>query len=304
MSTALELQNINKTFGGTQVVSDVSFAVKAGEIFGLLGPNGAGKTTTIRCILGIMYPDSGRISFSFGSDRHVARSAIGYLPEERGLYKDVRVLDLLLYLANLRGYSLPKARLRAMTYLAKFGLEGREKAKIEELSKGMAQKVQFIASILHEPKLLILDEPFSGLDPVSQNIVKQELRELSSQGTALLLSGHQMNVLEELCDRIFLMNKGRQVLYGPIDQIKEQYADHKCTIYGDNEGVAFERLPGIKQVTREKMRTTIFLAKSVEVQQFLHSLPQGVDIKELSVDRISLHDIFVSVAQGGVPHEG
>lgn len=303
MGTALELYNINKAFGAVKVVDDVSFAVQAGEIFGLLGPNGAGKTTTIRCILGIMYPDSGRIDFSFGSGSHVVRSSIGYLPEERGLYKDVRVMDLLLYLANLRGYSLPKARQRAQSYLAKFGLEGREKAKIEELSKGMAQKVQFIAAILHEPKLLILDEPFSGLDPVSQNILKQELRELTAQGTALLLSGHQMNVLEELCDRIFLLNKGRQVLYGPIDQIKEQYADHKCTIYGDNAGVAFEHWPGIRQVTREKMRTTIFLAKSVEVQQFLRQLPPQVDIKELSIDRISLHDIFVSVAQGGAENE-
>lgn len=304
MSIALELHNVRKTFGAVKVVDDVSFAVKAGEIFGLLGPNGAGKTTTIRCILGIMYPDSGRINFNFGSDSKVARSSIGYLPEERDLYKDVRVIDLLLYLANLRGYSLPRARQRAQSYLAKFGLEGREKAKIEELSKGMAQKVQFIASILHEPKLLILDEPFSGLDPVSQNTLKQELRELTAQGTALLLSGHQMNVLEELCDRIFLLNKGRQVLYGPIDQIKEQYADHKCTIYGDNEGIAFERLPGIRQVTREKLRTTLYLAKNVEVQRFLQQLPPEVDIKELAIDRISLHDIFVSVAQGGVENEG
>jgi len=303
MGTTLTLHNVCKTFGSTKIVDDVSFAVNEGEIFGLLGPNGAGKTTTIRCILGIIYPDDGRIDFSFGSASHLARNSIGYLPEERGLYKDVRVMDVLLYLANLRGYSLPKARQRALHYLEKFGLQGRERAKIEELSKGMAQKVQLIAAILHEPQLLILDEPFSGLDPVSQNILKQELRELTAQGKAILLSGHQMNVLEELCDRIFMMHKGRQVIYGPIDQIKEQYADHKCTIYGDNAGVAFEHWPGVRQVTREKMRTTIFLAKSVEVQQFLRQLPPQVDIKELSIDRISLHDIFVSVAQGGAENE-
>jgi len=304
MGATLTLHNVCKTFGSTKIVDDVSFAVNEGEIFGLLGPNGAGKTTTIRCILGIIYPDDGSINFSFGSAIRLARNSIGYLPEERGLYKDVRVMDVLLYLANLRDYSLPRARQRALYYLEKFGLQGREKAKIEELSKGMAQKVQLIAAILHEPKLLILDEPFSGLDPVSQNILKQELRELTAQGTAILLSGHQMNVLEELCDRIFMMHKGRQVIYGHIDQVKEQYADHKCTIYGANEGVPFEQLRGAKHVERDKHRTTIFLEKDVEVQEFLHSLPSTAEIKELRIDRISLHDIFVSVAQGGVENEG
>ena len=176
METMLTIEGLGKTFKDKKIVSNISFEVKKGEIMALLGPNGAGKSTTIRNIMGIMYPDEGTITFHDRTTREIPRNKIGYLPEERGLYKNVKVMDILLYLADLKDYPLNRAKERALEYLKKFGLEGKDKVSVEELSKGMGQKVQFIASILHEPELLILDEPFSGLDPVSQELFKEEIR--------------------------------------------------------------------------------------------------------------------------------
>ena len=301
LNELLSVRSINKTFGQTQAVRDLSFAVQSGEIFGLLGPNGAGKSTTIRCILGIILPDSGEISFSFAKNS-TARRLIGYLPEERGLYKDVPVLDIILYLANLKNYPLDKARQRAEVLLERFGLSKKGKAKVEELSKGMAQKVQFIASIIHEPRLLILDEPFSGLDPVSQDVLKAEVRSLAAQGTAILLSAHQMHLVEELCDRISLISQGQQAVYGRMSEIKARYAEQKCIVHGDNRHISFERLPGVRRVERDNARTTLYLKGSTDVSELLKALPPGTEIAEMRIERISLHDIFVNVAQGGAAH--
>jgi ABC-2 type transport system ATP-binding protein len=301
LNELLNVRGINKTFGATKAVRDLSFAVQEGEIFGLLGPNGAGKSTTIRCILGIILPDSGEISFSF-AEKGTSRRHIGYLPEERGLYKDVPVLDIILYLASLKNYPLDKAKQRAEVLLERFGLSKKGKAKVEELSKGMAQKVQFIASIIHEPKLLILDEPFSGLDPVSQDVLKAEVRALAAQGTAILLSAHQMHLVEELCDRISLINQGQQAVYGRMSEIKARYAEQKCIIHGDNSRVNFERLPGVRRVERDTARTTLYLQGGLDVPDLLKALPVGTEISEMRIERISLHDIFVNVAQGGASH--
>jgi len=301
MRELLDVRNINKTFGQTRAVQDLSFSVQAGEIFGLLGPNGAGKSTTIRCILGIILPDSGEISFAF-SDKGVPRNHIGYLPEERGLYKDVPVLDIILYLASLKDYPVQKAKHRALELLEKFGLPGKGKAKVEELSKGMAQKVQFIAAVIHEPRLLILDEPFSGLDPVSQDILKSEVRALAAQGTAILLSAHQMHLVEELCDRISLINQGQQAVYGRMSDIKARFADLKCVIRGTNLSIDFEDLPSVSRVEQNGDKTTLYLKRNASMRQLLKELPLAVEIEEMRVERISLHDIFVSVAQGGGQH--
>ncbi|MBT9177433.1 MAG: ABC-type transporter ATP-binding protein EcsA [Firmicutes bacterium] len=301
MADLLSVRSINKTFGATRVVRDLSFAVQEGEIFGLLGPNGAGKSTTIRCILGIILPDSGDITFSFAKNG-TARHSIGYLPEERGLYKDVPVLDIILYLASLKGYPLAKARQRAEVLLERFSLSKKGKAKVEELSKGMAQKVQFIASIIHEPKLLILDEPFSGLDPVSQDILKAEVRALAGQGTAILLSAHQMHLVEELCDRISLINQGQQAVYGRMIDIKTRFAEQKCVIHGDNGHIDFERLPAVRRAERDKAKTTLYVHASSSMAELLKELPVGTEIDELRIERISLHDIFVNVTQGGASH--
>lgn len=303
MADLLRLENVSKSFGKQLVVDDVSFAVKEGEIFGMLGPNGAGKSTTIRCLMGILAPDAGSIHFEFSKPGSIPRSQIGYLPEERGLYKNVPVIDTILYLARLKDYPLAKAKTRTLEYLEKFNLKGLERAKVEELSKGMAQKVQFIASIVHEPKLLILDEPFSGLDPVSQNVIMEEVRTLAAKGTSILLSAHQMNLVEELCDRIFLIHKGKQVLYGGVNEIKKQFADYKCDIIGTNDHVDFTSLKSVDRVERAKARTTLFLGTNYSVRELLLELPPTTVIDEMHVDRISLHDIFVQIATGGETYE-
>ena len=303
MTNVLEIDQISKEFRGRTVVDNVSFSVKKGEIMGLVGPNGAGKSTIIRTILGIIYPDSGNIEFNFNNNGAIPRSRIGYLPEERGFYKNVKVINILLYISALKNYPKEKAIPRIYEYFEKFGLKGKEKSRIEEFSKGMAQKVQFVASVLHEPDLLILDEPFSGLDPVSQDVFKQEIRSLAEKGTSILLSAHQMNMVEALCDRLFLIHKGKKVLYGTMDEIKESFAEFKCVINGDNQYINFTALPMVASAVTRQNHTTIYFKKNVLPEDFLKKLPEGISIKELHMDRISLHDIFVSIVTGDYENE-
>jgi ABC-2 type transport system ATP-binding protein len=260
----------------------------------LLGHNGAGTSTTIRSIMGIIYPDEGTITFH--NEREIPRGKIGYLPEERGLYKNVKVMDILLYLAELKNYPLDKARERALHYLRKFGLEGKEKASVEQLSKGMGQKVQFIAAVIHEPELLILDEPFSGLDPVSQELFKEEIRGLAAKGTAILLSSHQMNLVEELADRLFMIHRGRKVLYGHVDEVKREYANFKCTIRGRNRAEELKALPDVQRVEQHDDTSVLYLAKDVRIASWLKHLPEYLEIDEFSIDRVSLHEIFIDIA--------
>ncbi|MCW3489729.1 ABC transporter ATP-binding protein [Dethiobacter alkaliphilus] len=296
MKELLKVENVCKDFGKVRVVDNVGFSVRKGEVLGLLGPNGAGKTTIIRCIMGIIRPDTGKISFYAGNG---SAKATSYLPEERGLYKDVPVMDIFIYLARLRRYPLDKARKRALEYLEKLNLSGVENRKVEELSKGMAQKVQFIGAILHEPELLILDEPFSGLDPVSQDVILEEILELSRRGTAILLSAHQMNLVEEICDRIFFINKGKGVLYGDLQEIKEQFADFKCEIVARNPELDLTSLQSVKRVDQDRNKSIIYMEKDASPIELLRELPSELNIQELHVDRISLHDIFVEVTAGG-----
>ncbi|MGI2327015.1 ABC transporter ATP-binding protein [Planococcus sp. YIM B11945] len=296
METMLAVEDLGKSFKGKKIVSNISFEVKKGEIMALLGPNGAGKSTTIRNIMGIMYPDEGTITFRNSTTKEIPRNKIGYLPEERGLYKNVKVMDILLYLAELKDYPLNRAKERALEYLKKFGLEGKEKVSVEELSKGMGQKVQFIASVLHEPELLILDEPFSGLDPVSQELFKDEIRSLAEKGTAILLSSHQMNLVEEMADRLFLIHRGRKVIYGTLKDVKKEYANFKCTIHGGNSRMLLENLPEVERVEQSGEIAVLYLSKHVQPAVWLKGLPEELDIQELSIDRISLHEIFIDIA--------
>lgn len=296
METMLTVENLGKSFKDKKIIRDISFEVKKGEIMALLGPNGAGKSTTIRNIMGIMYPDEGTITFRDSKEKGIPRNKIGYLPEERGLYKNVKVMDILLYLAELKDYPLARAKERALELLKRFDLEGKDKVSVEELSKGMGQKVQFIAAILHEPELLILDEPFSGLDPVSQELFKNEIRGLAQNGTAILLSSHQMNLVEEMADRLFLIHRGTKVIYGPLADVKKQYANFKCTIHGTNELTLLESLPEVERVEQHEESAVLYLSKEVKPAVWLKSLPEQLDIQELSIDRISLHEIFIDIA--------
>ncbi|MCA1040362.1 ATP-binding cassette domain-containing protein [Bacillus infantis] len=293
----LSVEGIGKSYKDKQVLKDISFSVHEGEIMAILGPNGAGKSTSIRSIMGIILPDEGDITFhGHSSGKSIPRHLIGYLPEERGLYKNVKVMDMLLYLAELKDYPLKKAKERILEYLAKFNMEGKEKAKLEELSKGMGQKIQFIASVLHEPRLLILDEPFSGLDPVSQEVFKKEIRELADKGTAILLSSHQMNMVEEMCDRLFMIHKGHKVLAGTVEEVKKEYANYKCTIRGANGAAMLEKIPHVQRVEQKSDVSVLFLDSSVHPATWLKQLPEQLAVQELSIDRISLHEIFIDIA--------
>ncbi|MCF3943534.1 ABC transporter ATP-binding protein [Oceanobacillus alkalisoli] len=306
MDLMLEVNGLNKSFKDKQVLKNISFEVKKGEIMAILGPNGAGKSTTIRNIMGIMYPDDGTVTFHNHQGKGIPQNKIGYLPEERGLYKNVKVMDILLYLADLKDYPVGKAKERVLAYLKKFDLEGKENVKMEELSKGMGQKVQFIGAVIHEPELLILDEPFSGLDPVSQEIFKDEIRSLRDNGTAILLSSHQMNLVEEMCDRLFMIQRGEKVIYGSLDAVKQEYANFKCTIRGSNERSTLEAIPDVENIEQDGDVSILYLTKDVNPNHWLKQLPDDVTIQELAIDRVSLHEIFIDIATDKhlMPEEG
>ncbi|MDQ0273218.1 ABC transporter ATP-binding protein [Cytobacillus purgationiresistens] len=297
----LTVNKIGKSFKDKRIIKNISFQVFEGEIMALLGPNGAGKSTTIRSIMGILYPDEGTIHFNRHGEGEIPRQKIGYLPEERGLYKKVSIMDILLYFAELKDYPLKKARERALFYLKKFGLEGKEKSTIEEFSKGMAQKVQFIAAIIHEPELLILDEPFSGLDPVSQDVIKNEIRNLASNGTAILLSAHQMNVVEELCDRLLMIHRGEKVIAGTMEEVKTEYANYKCVLRGVADIEMLKGLPQVQSMTHQGSVTTLMLDAEVKPTQWIKHLPEDVNFHELSLSRVSLHEIFIDIATDHLP---
>src|SRR6476659_6958053 len=218
----LELHNLKKYFASQKAVDDISFNIKEGSIFGLLGPNGAGKTTLLRMITGIFYPDSGKIFFEgkkFDASNDIFR--IGYMPEERGLYKKMKIGEQALYLARLKGLSRQEALKSLKEWFVKFEMQSWWNKKVEDLSKGMSQKLQFVTTVLHQPKLLILDEPFSGLDPVNSNLIKDEIFNLSQAGSTIIFSTHRMEQVEEICDHIILMNKGTKILDGSVKQIKQ-----------------------------------------------------------------------------------
>lgn len=301
METALTVTGLGKSFKNNRVIEDISFEVEKGEIMAILGPNGAGKSTTIRNIMGIMHPDEGTFKFHGCRPGDIPRHKIGYLPEERGLYKNVKVMDMILYLAELKDYPLKKAKKRALDYLKKLGLEGKGNVSVDELSKGMGQKVQFIGSIIHEPELLILDEPFSGLDPVSQEVFKTEIQELANKGTAILLSSHQMNMVEQVCDRLFMINRGKKVIYGTLEDVKNQYANFKCTIKGQNDLRVLETIPQVQRVEGGEDGAVLYLEQDIRPAAWLCTLPDHLHVQELSIDRISLHEIFIDIATGNTP---
>ncbi|MCL1919313.1 MAG: ATP-binding cassette domain-containing protein [Peptococcaceae bacterium] len=299
--SAITIENLTKSFGSVRAVNDVTFAVNRGEILGLLGHNGAGKSTIIRCILGIKKPDKGMITVRLGTKGKNSNSRIGYLPEERGLYKDARVMDILVYLAGLKNCPADKARLRAREYLEKFDLAAHEKAKVSALSKGMAQKVQFIAALVHEPELLILDEPISGLDPVSQDVIIREVRGLAGKGTTILLSSHQMNFVESICNRIVMLHEGRSIFYGSIAQLKEIHGSYSCEITGAFPDTDFGQWPFVEKTTFDGVKHILTLRPQATAAEFLSQLPSLTDVPvdEFSVNRLSLHDIFVKLVTLG-----
>ncbi len=228
---AVELSHIVKSFGANRAVDDVSFTVDKGEIFGLLGPNGAGKTTCIRILLDIFKADHGEVSILGGPMTEAKKDHIGYLPEERGLYQDIQLERCLIYLATLKGLSTSEARQRVSKYLDRFDLADHRHKKLKELSKGMQQKAQLIVTLIHEPEVIIIDEPFSALDPINTQMVKDLLREERDHGRIILMCTHQMHQVEELCDRLVLIDHGQTVLYGTLEEIRHRFATHDILVH-------------------------------------------------------------------------
>ncbi len=294
MTYALSVRELRKAYATVQAVDGVSFEVDRGEIFGLLGPNGAGKTTTIRIIMNILKPDAGEVTV-LGTSPASARERVGYLPEERGLYPNQRVLDVLVYLAELKGRPRDWARRRAEELLARVELSEWAKAKVRELSRGMQQKVQFLASIIHDPDLCIFDEPFQGLDPVNVQLVKDIMRELQARGKTIVLSTHQMNQVEALCNRIALINRGRVVLYGDLAQIKRE---HSPRIVSVQAAGPLPELNGMAHVRHQNGQYFLELAPNISPQVVLRQLVEaGVPVEAFAVETLPLEDIFVRVVK-------
>ena len=294
----VHVSSLSKRFGEVQAVADVSFAVAPGEIFGLLGPNGAGKTTTIRMMMDIFKPDSGTISLFGGSLNAAARERIGYLPEERGLYKDQKLKETLLFMAQLKGMGKSAADARLDEWLRRLDLYEHRDKKIQELSKGMQQKAQIIATLIHEPDLVVIDEPFSGLDPVNTRLVKEIFETQRQEGKSIIMSTHQMHQVEALCNRIVLINQGRSVLYGEVEKLKRSYAGNSITLEGQGD---FDALPGVLETRRHNGAWHMTLDAETEPQQLLQTLIArgGVKIEHFELAEPSLEDIFVSVVQDG-----
>jgi len=297
----LKVKDVLKAYDDLIAVNKISLEVNQGEIMGILGPNGAGKTSLIRMIMNINAPDKGKIELNLDTDNWQSR--VGYLPEERGLYKEAKVKDILIFLGSLKGLSKKEALKEGEYWLDKFDLTDNLNDEIKELSKGMAQKVQFAACVLHKPKLLILDEPFSGLDPVSQDLMKEEIKGLAESGVAIMLSSHQMNLVEEVCDRIFLLDKGNKVLYDNLDSIKNQYGNYRARLQTNDSNLLEDWLNEndlILNYNSYRNNFNILLEDNIEPNKFIADLPAGINLVELEIKRISLHNIFTRVARGGL----
>jgi len=300
MPSILELQNLKKYFATQKAVDDISLNVERGQIFGLLGPNGAGKTTLIRMITGIFYPDEGQIIFDgkkFDPVNDVGQ--IGYMPEERGLYKKMKIGEQAMYLAQLKGLSHKDAMAKIKKWFIKFEMESWWNKKVEDLSKGMGQKLQFVTTVLHEPKLIILDEPFSGLDPVNSNLIKDEIYNLAKSGSTIIFSTHRMEQVEEICNHIVLVNKGKKILDGTVKQVKQEFKENLFSIgteqmlSSQNGNAPFELVGSAdhSHVVRIKEGQT-----PNNVLQYL--LQQGIAIHSFNEILPSLNDIFIKLVEG------
>ena len=295
----MEFQSVSKSFSEMSIIQDISFSVNQGEIFGLLGPNGAGKTTLIRLLLDIIRPDAGEILVFGGFLAPVAKNRIGYLPEERGLYRKTGLLDMLIYLAQLKGMTKKQAHLNAESLLKSLDLYQYKNKKVEELSKGMQQQIQFLSTIIHDPELVILDEPFSGLDPVSKKAVKTRILELRAAGKTVILSTHMMEQAQTLCDRILMLNKGRRVLYGPVDDIRRERGKNSIIVEFAEKGDlnAIREISGIKKIVEHGKSVEIFPEEEISIQILLQELVRRTNLLRFEQTLPSLNEIFIETLE-------
>ena len=298
----LALNSISKSFGAQAAVSGLSFTVEPGEIFGLLGPNGAGKTTTLRMVLDLFKPDSGTIEVFGGPLDAAKKDRIGYMPEERGLYDDMRLQDCLHYLGQLKGLSRKEAQARVAAAMKRLDLWDHRQKKIQKLSRGMAQKAQIIAATLHEPDLLIVDEPFANLDPVNIELVKDMLLEIKARGKSVIMSSHQLALVDALCDRIVLIHHGRRVVYGTVRAVKEQFAGNEALVAGQGD---FGSLPGVIAAARQGPANgagglyRLSLGQGVTASDLFRALAARPDfqIERFEVALPALNEVFLKAIQ-------
>lgn len=296
----LEVNNLKKYYATQKAVDDVSFTLAPGSIFGLLGPNGAGKTTLIRMITGIFFPDEGEISFNgkkFDPINDVIN--IGYMPEERGLYKKMKIGEQAVYLSQLKGLSRSEATERVKKWFIKFEMQSWWNKKVEDLSKGMSQKLQFVTTVLHQPKLIILDEPFSGLDPVNANLIKDEIYNLAQNGSSIIFSTHRMEQVEEICDHIILMNKGRKILDGTVKEVKQQFKENLFSIGFDSVPATSPKSVAFDIVGQKDNSLFVKINEGYKPNDVLQSfLQQQQSITAFQEILPSLNEIFIKLVEG------
>jgi ABC-2 type transport system ATP-binding protein len=294
--SAVLVKHLYKSYSGKPAVKDLSFSVDPGEILGLIGPNGAGKSSTIKMILDFLKPDSGEIKVFGHPMKESFKNQIGYLPEERGLYKKLSAIDLIVYLATLKGMDKQEAERKASALLEQTGMLENKKMKNKDMSKGMGQIIQFIVTIIHDPKLIILDEPFSGLDPVNTETIKNMIGQLRDEGKTIILSTHQMNKVEELCDRVLMINRGQAVLYGDLEEIRTGLSKNSVQVVVEGE---IGDLPGVLHKITHTGSVELVLTPETTPQIILDQLlTSGVTIKRFEVATPSLNDIFLDLAGG------
>jgi ABC-2 type transport system ATP-binding protein len=289
---AVEISHLHKSYNGKPAVIDLTFSANPGELLGLIGPNGAGKSTTIKILLDFLKPDSGEVSLFGKPMTESLKNEIGYLPEERGLYKRLSAMDQILYFSSLKGLDHSIAKERADKLLRRTGMLESKQKRIKDMSKGMGQIIQFIVTIIHDPQLIILDEPFSGLDPVNTEMIKQIIAQLRDEGKTVILSTHQMNQVEELCDRVLMINHGREVLYGDLSEIKGGFKKHSVLV--DVEGT-LGKLKGVMEQKPDKGLVELVLSPETTPQHILDQL-KGRTINHFEIRKPSLNEIFLQIA--------
>jgi ABC-2 type transport system ATP-binding protein len=294
LMNAVELEHVSKLFGRQKAVDDLSLAVPQGSVYGFIGPNGSGKTTTLRMIMRIFLPDTGVIRVLGEEHSSAANDRVGYLPEERGLYRNMKVRDVLAFYSRLKGYA--PSRMEIEQWLERVGLPGVGEKRVSALSKGMAQKVQFIATVIAKPQVVLLDEPFSGLDPVNAVILRDLVLDLKRQGTTVIFSTHDMSVAEKLCDFIFMIYKGQKVLDGTLRSIQQKYGSDTLRVRAQTNGTSLATLPGVVKVTDHGNLQELRLSAGADPQQVLGALIQCGRVDHFELAQPSLHDIFVRIA--------
>jgi ABC-2 type transport system ATP-binding protein len=295
---AIVLKGIRKAFAGHVAVKDLSLEVPRGSVFGLLGPNGAGKTTTLRMVMNILGTDAGAIEILGTPADHASRDRIGYMPEERGLYPRMVLEEQLVFMAAIKGMGRREAEKRLGPWLERLGLSDWRKKKTNELSKGMQQKAQFIATVLHEPDVLIMDEPMSGLDPVGMDVMRDVMLDLRRKGTTIVLSSHQMDTVEKLCERVALINRGEKVLDGSVSEVKARHGKNTVALAFEGDGSFIESLPGVAKVSDHGQYVEVRLEKGADPQPLLQEAAARLRVRRFEIVEPSLHDIFVETVPG------